>query len=497
MSSISETASPKPGTGAAKTSPTSEADSLYARHRKIYPKDITGTFRRAKYLTLSVLLLVYYITPWLRWDRGPDSPDQAVLFDIPGRRLYFFFIELWPQQIYILTGVMVFSAIALFMATAMYGRLWCGFACPQTVWTDLFLWIERKVEGDHNQRRKLDAGPWNKTRITRKAIKHSLWLVVSAITGATFVFYVVDAPTTTRELLTFNSTSTVVGFTALFGGLCYLLAGFAREQVCFYMCPWPRFQAVMQDEESKIVTYEEWRGEPRAFYRKAVDWPQREKAGVGDCVDCGNCNTVCPTGIDIRRGNQLQCIGCGLCIDACNDVMKKLGRPGELITFDTENAQVARANSQKPVYRPFRPRILMYAGVLSAVAAVMVATMMLQSRLEVSVLRDRAPMFVELSNGDIRNTYTFKIVNMEREAHNYTLSVRGLTNGTLAVLDRDDTWQPQIPLSAAADNVTSYRVFVRAPRSGLTAATQPVTFILSTPNGTPVATYTSPFMGPH
>jgi polyferredoxin len=295
---------------------------LYAPRIPIYPKRVAGTFRRLKWVALIVLLAIYYVTPWLRWDRGPGAPDQAVLVDLPNRRAYFFFIEIWPQEVYYLVGLLVLGAIGLFFATALAGRVWCGYACPQTVWTDLYMWVERLIEGDRNARIKLDRRPLSVDKAAKKTLKHGLWLLIAFVTGGAWIMYFNDAPTVVRDIFTLRASDTVYFFTGLFTATTYLLAGWAREQVCTYMCPYARFQGAMFDDDTLIVTYQAWRGEPRGKHKKGQSW-----AGRGHCVDCNQCVAVCPMGIDIRDGQQLECIGCALCIDACDAVMDKLDLP--------------------------------------------------------------------------------------------------------------------------------------------------------------------------
>ncbi|HYD32129.1 MAG TPA: cytochrome c oxidase accessory protein CcoG [Azospirillaceae bacterium] len=474
----------------------SESNSLYAKYVKVQPKDVKGTFRRLKWTALIVLLAIYYITPWIRWDRGPNSPDQAVLLSIADRKFFFFFIEIWPQQIYFLTGFLVFCAFGLFLATALAGRLWCGYACPQTVWTDLYLWVERLVEGDRGERIRLDNSPWTTRKLAKRLAKHGLWLLIALATGGVWIFYFVDAPTFLSELLHGEASTTTLGFIGLFTASTYLLAGFAREQVCTYMCPWPRFQAAMQDEESLIVTYQDWRGETRAPVSKRQNWEERKAQGIGDCIDCGQCQMVCPTGIDIRNGNQLQCIGCGLCIDACNDVMKRIGRPGNLILFDTENAQIAKAAGQKAAYRPIRPRTIVYGLLLLIVTSLMVIGLVTKPSLHISVLRDRAPLFVQLADGGIQNAYTFKISNMTREDRHYTLAISGVPNATVAALGQDGLRGDRIELTASPDTVETYRIFVVAPAQAVTGASTPIRFTLHEKTAGDTDNYDSVFMGP-
>ena len=277
---------------------------LYAGRVKVHPKSVRGRIRRIKWAALSLFLGVYYLAPWLRWDRGPGVPDQALLIDLPARRAYFFWIEIWPQEIYYIAVLLIMGAFGLFLATSIGGRVWCGYACPQTVWTDLFMWVERQIEGDRAARLKLDKAPLSAGKVGKKVLKHACWLFIAFATGGAWIMYFKDAPTLATEYFVGESSFSVYFFTGLFTTTTYLLAGWAREQVCTYMCPWPRFQAALLDEDSLVVTYREWRGEPRGKYRKGENWE-----GRGDCIDCKQCVAVCPTGIDIRDGLQLECIG--------------------------------------------------------------------------------------------------------------------------------------------------------------------------------------------
>ncbi|WP_264658703.1 cytochrome c oxidase accessory protein CcoG [Azospirillum canadense] len=454
--------------------------SLYAKYSKIYPKSVAGTFRRLKWLALIVLLGIYYVTPWIRWDRGPGAPDQAVLVDLPGRRLYFFFIELWPQQVYYLTGTLILGAVGLFLATALAGRVWCGYACPQTVWSDLYLWVERRIEGDRGDRIRLDHAPWSPAKLWTKAAKHAAWLLIALATGGAWVFYFNDAPTLVHDLVRFDASSNVLLFIGLFTGTTYLLAGFAREQVCIYMCPWPRFQAAMQDEESLVVTYEDWRGEGRAHLKRAQSWEERRAQGNGDCIDCGSCVHVCPTGVDIRNGPQMACIGCGLCVDACNDVMAKIGRPGDLIRFDSLNAQIARANGTAPKFKPIRPRTIIYTLILTVVGGLMAIGLILKPKVDVNILRDRAPLFVTLANGDIQNAYTVKVLNMTRAAQNYRLTVTGLPGATLSLAGGDgEAFGQAVDVHADPDSVATHRVLVRIPKDAVRQTSTPTAFTVT------------------
>ncbi|SMF40445.1 cytochrome c oxidase accessory protein FixG [Tistlia consotensis] len=466
---------------------------LYADRVKVYPRKVWGTFRRLKWAALGLLLAIYYLVPWIRWDRGPGAPDQAVLIDMPSRRAYFFFIEIWPQEVYYLTGLLILAAVGLFFVTSLAGRVWCGYACPQTVWTDLFMWVERLVEGDRNARMRLDRQPFSVGKLARKATKHGIWLLIAFVTGGAWIMYFKDAPTLVHELVTFRAAESVWLFIGLFTFTTYLLAGWAREQVCTYMCPWPRFQAAMFDEDTLIVTYQRWRGEPRGKLKKGEndDWSKR-----GDCIDCKACVAVCPTGIDIRDGQQLECINCALCIDACNDVMAKLGRPGELITYDTEANQIAQEQGNpRPRYKLIRIRTIFYALLFVGVATVMLGQLLFRNTLDINVLHDRNPLFVTLSNGDIRNGYTVKLLNKTREQRTFVLSFAGLPGATMDVLEHPADGDAVL-LIAAPDSVATYDVQVRAPRSESVGESHPVTFTLTDPYKGETVTYKSVFRGP-
>jgi cytochrome c oxidase accessory protein FixG len=463
---------------------------LYVNRIKVYPRKVDGLFRRIKWAVLGLCLALYYTVPWLRWDRGPNAPDQAVLLDMPGRRGYFFWIEIWPQEVYFLTGLLILGAVGLFFVTAYFGRLWCGYACPQTVWTDLFMLVERWIEGDRNARMKLDKSAWSGGKALRKLAKHAAWVVIAAATGGAWVFYFADAPTAFVEIFTGKASPTIYVFIGIFTAATYTFAGWAREQVCTYMCPWPRFQAAMFDEDSFVVSYRKARGEPRGKHKAGTSWE-----GRGDCIDCGACVAVCPTGIDIRDGQQLECIGCGLCIDACNEVMEKVGRPRNLIAFDTLAAQQCAASGTPHVHRWARPRPMIYAGVLVIVAAVMVAALAMRADTELHVLRDRAPLFVTLSDGTIRNGYTVKILNKAREARSYEFRVSGVAAPRVMVVgEEDQTPADRVTLTARPDSVATYRVYVAAPRTGREST--PVEFAIGTADRRGRAHQSSTFVAP-
>jgi cytochrome c oxidase accessory protein FixG len=436
-----------------------ERRSLYQKRVKIYPRLARGRFRRLKWIVMAITLGIYYATPWIRWDRGLSAPDQAVLIDFPGRRFYFFFIEIWPQEVYYITGLLILAAIGLFLVTSLAGRVWCGYACPQTVWTDLFIAVERFIQGDRAARIRLDKLPWSSSKVARKIATHAAWLVIAMLTGGAWVFYFADAPTLARELIAFEAPSAAYLTIATLTFTTYLLGGFGREQVCTYMCPWPRIQGALLDEESLVITYHEDRGEPRGARKKGS-----LAAGLGDCVDCNQCVAVCPMGIDIRDGQQVECITCALCIDACDSVMDKVGRPRGLISYDTlANVERVRAG-EKPCLRLIRPRTLAYAGIIAVVGLIMLFTLATRSDIDLSILHDRNPLFVTLSDGSIRNGYTVKIINKQHTLRAFALEVEGIDGISLDVVGADATADN---LQVSPDSLASFRVFVSAPRDVL------------------------------
>ena len=480
------------------------SDSLYADRVKVYPKAIHGPVRRAKWAVLALLLALYYVTPWLRWDRGEGAPDQAVLVDMGHGRLYFFFIEIWPQEVYYLTGLLILGAIGLFMATSLFGRVWCGFTCPQTVWTDLFMLVERWIQGDRNARMKLDQQPWGLHKLALKAATHAAWLAIAAATGGAWIMYFQDAPTVTRDILTGAATMKTYFFFGLFTLATYLFAGWAREQLCTYMCPWPRFQAAMLDENSLVVSYRAWRGEPRGKAR-AHD--------SGDCVDCGACFHVCPTGVDIRDGTQLSCIGCGLCIDACDDIMRKLHRPEGLIGFETATNLAASSAAAAPfapgaerlaagmaarrVAKLIRPRTIVYVAVLAVVAGIMATSFfVLRTTLTLAVIRDRAPIFVQLADGGVRNAYTLKLANKLRDNGDYVLEVAAPEGVRVTVQDAPTDARGRPLIASRGDGITQWRALLTAAPGLRLAESVPVTFRLLDAEGRVATSTASVFLGP-
>lgn len=438
--------------------PPSEGD-LYSKRQQIYPKLAHGKFRAFKWLVMAATLGVYYLIPWLRWERGEGIPDQAVLADFASEKFYFFSIEIWPQEAYYLAGLLILASLLLFLLTSLMGRFWCGYTCPQTVWTDLYIWVERAFEGDRAARMRLDHAPMSLNKAWRKGGKHIVWLVIAFWTGGAFILYWHDAPTVARGWFTGEAPLSAYWFAGILTVTTYFLAGTMREQVCTYMCPWPRIQGALTDEHALNVTYRYDRGEPRGPHRKSESWE-----GRGDCIDCNQCVQVCPVGIDIRDGPQLECIHCALCIDACDEIMKRVDRPTGLIAYDTDTAVAARAAGEAPPkYRLIRPRTILYAVLMAAIGSLMLFGLMTRATLEVNVLKDRSPLFVELAEGDIRNGYTLKLVNKASEARTVDLEITGIEGVNAEIVGIDSETDNLITLPVAAHGVDRYRLLITAP----------------------------------
>ena len=425
----------------------------FAKQERIYPKRVWGKYRKLKWVAMIVTLGIYYLAPFIRWDRGPNAPDQAILIDLPNRRAYWFWIEIWPQEVYILTGILILAAIALFFVTSMFGRVWCGYFCPQTVWTDLYIWVERIIQGDRNARKRLREGPWTFDKVKKVTATHILWLIIAWCTAGSFVLYFNDAPTLVWSFFEFDVSSTVLMFIAGLTFSTYLMAGFAREQVCTYMCPYARFQSAMFDRDTLIISYDEKRGEPRGKHKKGETWDNR-----GHCIDCTACVQVCPMGIDIREGLQMECIACGLCVDACNNIMDKVELPRGLIRYDTTNHMEAEVKGGKEQFRFLRPRTLYYSVILAVVGGIMLYSLITRSPLELHVLHDRNPVFIRLSGGEIRNGYTLKILNKTHEDRTYSLTIDGLENPDIDVKAAGDITEHNLAVNA--DEVGMYHIYV-------------------------------------
>lgn len=437
--------------------------SLYEKRNQIYPKLAHGKFRTFKWLVMAVTLSIYYLIPWIRWPRGEGIPDQAVLADFDGEKFYFFFLEIWPQEIYYLGGLLILAALALFLVTSLFGRVWCGYTCPQTVWTDLYIWVERAFEGDRAARMRLDRQPMSFNKAWRKIGKHIVWLLIAFLTGGAFILYWHDAPTIARTFFIGEAPLTAYFFAGILTFTTYALAGTMREQVCTYLCPWPRIQGALTDEHALNVTYRYDRGEPRGPHRKDQSWE-----GRGDCIDCKQCVQVCPMGIDIRDGAQLECIHCALCIDACDDMMKKVGRPAGLIAYDTDVAVAARACGEEPRYDLLRTRTVLYAILIAAISLLMVWGYSSKSTYEFNVLKDRSPPFIRLSDGRIRNGYTLKLVNKSTQMRAVDVSVEGLPEADFEIIGRGSAPDGgALQVTTDAHGMARFRLLVTASPENL------------------------------
>ncbi|MEM9048734.1 MAG: cytochrome c oxidase accessory protein CcoG [Pseudomonadota bacterium] len=430
--------------------------SLYAARVPIFPRRVHGWFRNLKWWLLVVTLGIYYLTPWIRWDRGPNLPDQAVLVDLANRRFFFFWIEIWPQEFYYVAGLLIMAGLGLFLFTSALGRVWCGYACPQTVWTDLFILVERWIEGDRNARLRLYKQGYDARKLRLRLTKWTAWLLIGLATGGAWVFYFADAPTLAADLVTAEAHSVAYSSIAILTATTFVFGGFMREQICIYMCPWPRIQAAMMDPHTLTVSYRDHRGEPRGKHQK------RSPAPLGDCIDCNACVNVCPMGIDIRNGQQLECITCALCIDACDDVMTKIGKARGLIDYVTLADQEAEARGETTVpawRRVVRPRTLLYFTLWAGIGLAMLVTLFMRDSMGLTVAHDRNPVFVVLSDGSVRNGYTVKIANRNAVERIYTVSARAPMPVTVTVLGQEGT-----DVAVRPDAIREIRVFLTGDR---------------------------------
>ena len=442
------------------------SSALYEKRKGVYPKAVDGFYRRLKWAIMAVTLAIYWGTPWLRWDRGPYAPDQAVLIDLAHRRFYLFAIEIWPHEFYYVAGLLIMAGIGLFLVTSAVGRAWCGYACPQTVWTDLYQHVERFIDGDRNAQIRLAKAPWSAAKIARRFAKWAVWLAIALATGGAWIFYFADAPTLQHAFWHGTAAPVAYATVAVLTATTFVLGGFMREQVCIYMCTWPRIQTAMLDEKSLVVTYKDWRGEQRGSVKKAQASPDL----FGDCIDCNQCVAVCPTGIDIRDGAQVGCITCALCIDACDKVMAQVGRPRGLIDYCTqEDAEAEKQGAPpRPVLRTLlRPRTLAYAAVWLSIGAAMLFALGARTRIDIAAQQDRNPIFVRLSDGAIRNAYMVKVRNMEARPRPVTVAVDGLP-GAMLWTDAMPRGQASATVTATvpADSVAKLRLFIAAPAPG-------------------------------
>ena len=437
-------------------STTDQDPGLYAAREPVFPKRVSGKFRNLKWYLMAFTLGIYYLTPLIRWDRGPSLPDQAVLIDLANRRFFFFMIEIWPHEFYFIAGLLIMAGLGLFLFTSAFGRVWCGYACPQTVWTDLFILVERWIEGDRNARLRLHRQKkWDLRKVRLRLTKYLSWIIIGAATGGAWVFYFTDAPTLAVDLvmgtahpLAYTTIAVATATTIFFGAI-------AREQVCIYACPWPRIQAAMMDEDTITVAYREWRGEPRGKGKRTTD------TELGDCIDCMACVNVCPMGIDIRDGQQLECITCALCIDACDEMMEKVGKPRGLIDYMALSDEVAERDGGKAknIWKHiFRPRTILYTTLWSLVGVGLVVALFMRTDIDLTVAPVRNPTFVTLSDGTIRNTYEVRLRNKHGEDRPFQISVTG-----------DDALEVRLEgiegtiVTVPADEMKLQRVYVLAP----------------------------------
>ena len=398
--------------------------SLYVAEEKVYPREVSGRFANLRTLSVWVLLGIFYLFPWIDW-----NGRQAVLFDLPARKFFIFGLVFWPQDFIFLTWLLIIAALSLFFFTAVAGRLWCGYACPQTVWTETFLWMERLTEGDRNARQRLDRGPWNSEKLLRKSAKQVLWVSFALWTGFTFVGFFSPIRQLAVDVLAWSAGPWETFWIFFYGFATYGNAGYLREQVCKYMCPYARFQGAMFDHDTLVITYDRERGEPRGARKRGTD-PRAQ--GLGDCIDCTWCVQVCPTGIDIRQGLQIECIACAACIDACDEIMDKMGSPRGLIRYTTQHAL-----EHQPT-RVLRPRVVMYGVLLSALVVGFVSAVALRSPVSLDVLRDRNSLYRLTDDGQVDNVYTLRILNKTEQEQRFRIEARGGSALTL-LPDREYT----------------------------------------------------------
>jgi cytochrome c oxidase accessory protein FixG len=417
-------------------------ESLYLKEPKVYPRKVTGRFARFRVIAVWVLLGLYYLLPWINVDGS-----QSILFDLPARKFYILGFTFWPQDFIYLALLLVTAGLTLFFFTALAGRIWCGFACPQTVWTEVFVMIEQWTEGDRQKRMKLDKAPWSREKILRKGAKQFFWILFAAWTGLTFVGFFTPVREITGQIMSFSLGPWETFWMVFYGFATYGNAGFLREQVCKYMCPYARFQSAMFDNDTLIISYDAERGEPRGGRRKQTDLKQ---AGLGECINCTLCVQVCPTGIDIRNGLQYECIACAACIDVCDQVMDKMDYPHGLIRFTTENALKHKKE------HVLRPRIFIYGALLLLIMSSTLWSMMHRTPLRADLIRDRNALYRELPTGMIENVYTLKITNMDNAAHRYEFI---LPEGVDAQIDTSR------PLELMAEQVAGISVRIRMPAS--------------------------------
>ena len=457
---------------------TQDDPGLYAAREPIFPRRTSGRFRTLKWWIMGLTLAVYYLTPWLRWDRGPNLPDQAVLVDMSGRRFFFFMIEIWPHEFYFVAGLLIMAGLGLFLFTSAAGRVWCGYACPQTVWTDLFILVERWVEGDRNARIRLHRQAWDLEKWRKRLLKWTAWLLIGLATGGAWVFYFTDAPVLLAGLAAGTAHPIAYGTIVVLTATTFVFGGFAREQICIYACPWPRIQAAMMDEDTLTIGYRDWRGEPRG---------KLGGIGNGDCIECLACVNVCPMGIDIRDGQQMACISCGLCIDACNGVMEKVGKPLNLISYMalTDETRERAGQAAKSVWaHVFRPRTMVYTALWAGIGVLMIVALFLRHNIDVSVTPVRSPTHVVLADGGVRNSYDLRLRNKHGEDRWFRFAAASAAMLVLS-LEGQDGLRVLVP----ANETLEQRLYITAARDsqGALAARTPLRLWISDEDGLVVA----------
>jgi cytochrome c oxidase accessory protein FixG len=458
------------------SAPKSTEQSLYEKREKIYPREVHGRFAILRTLSVVVLLGLFFILPWLQM-----GGRQVILFDLPARKFHVFWLTFWPQDFLLLAFLLLLAAFSLFFFTALAGRLWCGYACPQTVWTEVYLWIERKVEGSRIKQMRLDKADWSLNKIIRKLIKHFIWLLIAGATAVTYVSYFTPEIVLTHKLFTFQLGEWELFWIAFFTLATYINAGFMREQVCKYMCPYARFQSAMFDKDTLVISYDEKRGEPRGSRRSDVHTDYK-KESLGDCINCTMCVQVCPTGIDIRDGLQYECIGCSACIDVCDDVMDKMSYPKGLIRYTTQHAIDGEPS------RILRPRIIIYMVILTLFTSLFIFHISQRTSIGLDIIRDRNQLYRETS-GLIENIYTLKLINKDEQDRTFDIKAEGIDDLILLV-DKNT-------ILVEAGTVYDLPVRLRAKEENLSGRSTEVRFILSVPGDDDLSvTEVGKFLGP-
>lgn len=446
---------------------------LYEKREKVYTRRIEGFYQKLRFFTGWPLLFAYFIFPWLE-----VAGRQAVYFNLPERKFHIFWMTFWPHDFGLLAWTLMIAAFFLFFITTLLGRVWCGYTCPQTVWTAIFMWMEQITEGERHQRIRLDQAPWHWEKIRKRLMKHGLWLGFAAFTGFTFIGYFYGIRDLAADLMGVEVYWVAAFWLFFFTAATYINAGWMREQVCIYMCPYARFQSAMFDRNTLIVSYDRERGEPRGPRPRNVDPASRD---LGDCIDCTLCYQVCPTGIDIRDGLQYECINCANCVDACNEIMDKMGYPRGLIAYTTENMQAGLPWTWK------RPKLIGYGLVLCLMFGLFSYSLLTRVPVELDVIRGRGQLFQQRVDGSIQNTYTLKILNMDEQAHRYHVLLQGLSDYQVS---------PDDPILLEAGEIGEVSVSVRVNPASLTQVNTPIEFIVHSENGKLRAASESRFFGP-